>query len=72
MHEVVLQSDWDTFLYAVPLILALLIGFFRLDEHISSPQRKNRVRRTLTGCDANGEPLFSDPDGRPWKHTSAS
>ena len=67
MHEAVLQSDWDTLIYAIPLILALLIGFFRLDEHISAPRRKNRTRLTFIGSDANGELLFSDPDGRPWQ-----
>jgi len=64
MHDTVLQSAWDTLFYAVPLLLALVIGFFRLDALISSPKRTYRGRRPVAGYDANGEPLLTDPDGR--------
>jgi hypothetical protein len=72
VHDTVLQSGLDVLFYAVPLLLALIIGFFRLDEFISSPDRKDRSRRPVAGYDTNGEPLLSDPDGRPWKHTRAA
>ena len=69
MFDTTLLSTSDTLLYAVPMLGALLIGVFRLDEVISAPKRKVRVHQTVTGCDATGEPLFCDPDGRPWKRS---
>jgi hypothetical protein len=66
MHDVVLKSGWDTFLYAAPLLGALFIGFFRLDELISASRQKIDTRPKLTGSDRHGEPLLSDPDGRLW------
>jgi len=44
----------------------LLVGLFRLDEIIASPQRKRAVKRPACGCDEDGHLLLSDPDGRPW------
>ena len=54
-------------IYAVVGIGALLFGMFRLDEVIASRKRgtKSRVLRPM-GHDAEGQPLFTDPDGREW------
>jgi hypothetical protein len=66
MHDITLKSAWDTALYSVPLLVTLFLGFFRLDELISTPRQRTVSRPRLTGNDKNGEPLLSDPDGRPW------
>ncbi len=63
MHDAILSSGWDTFLVAIPLILLLFFGFFRLDEVFTTPQRTLK-RRPACGTDEEGEPILSDPDGR--------
>lgn len=67
MRELALKSGWETFLFAVPFLGILLVGLFRLDELISSPKRRLKKRTRPGGVDHNGEPLMSDPDGRPWR-----
>ena len=54
-------------IYAVVSICALLFGMFRLDEVIARKKRGHtpRVRRPM-GHDAQGETMFTDPDGRTW------
>ncbi len=65
MNDEILKSGRDTLLVAIPLILLLFIGMFRLDEllirpkkgspDLKSPRRQRRDR-----------PLFAaDPDGTP-------
>ena len=66
MHDTILQSGLGNFLVAIPFVGILLVGLFRLDEIIASPQRKRAVKRPACGCDENGNLLLSDPDGRPW------
>ena len=39
MHETVLNSGWDTFLFAVPALFMLVLGIFRLDELLVAPRR---------------------------------
>jgi hypothetical protein len=65
MNEPILTSSRDVFFYAVPMLVGLFLGMLRLDQFMSTPRGRTPVRRALTGCDANGEPLLSDPDGRP-------
>jgi hypothetical protein len=74
VHEVVLNSGWDTVVFAVPLIGFLFVGFFRLDELFSASKRepRARTRRAPAGMDADGEPIICDPDGRPWHQTRRS
>lgn len=67
MHETVLNSGWQTALVAVPFIFLLLVGVFRLDELFVAQRQVARVRRPITGVDENGQPLLSDPDGRPFQ-----
>lgn len=66
MPDPILQSGWETFLLAIPLVGLLLVTLFRLDEMIASPKRGKAVPRPACGCDENGRVLLSDPDGRPW------
>jgi hypothetical protein len=67
MNDVILKSGWDILLYGVPLVGTLFLGFFRLDQIISAPRQSLPSRHKVIGCDSKGEPLFSDPDGRPWR-----
>lgn len=67
VHEMVLKSGWETFFIAVPFLAILLMGFFRLDTLWSAPRERTRARRPASGMDQDGEPLLSDPDGRPWR-----
>lgn len=63
MLETVFSSNRDAILAAIPLIGALLLGFFRLDALFATPPRI-RPRRPASGVDRNGQPIFCDPDGR--------
>lgn len=63
MLETVFSSDRDAILAAIPLIGALLLGFFRLDTLLAAPSRV-RPRRPASGIDKDGQPILCDPDGR--------
>ena len=67
MHETVLNSGWDTFLYALPVLLMLFVGVFRLDELFVTPRQGPRRQRPATGTDENGRQVLCDPDGRPFR-----
>jgi len=67
VNEAVLHSGWETVLIAVPLIGILLIGIFRLDELFATPKQRPKPQRPASGMDKDGQPLLSDPDGRPWR-----
>ena len=70
MQDAILQSGWENLLVAIPFVGLLLVGFFRLDEIIASPNRDRTARRPFCGCDEDGYLLLSDPDGRPWSVSS--
>ncbi|MGO8759628.1 MAG: hypothetical protein ACLQG3_16035 [Terracidiphilus sp.] len=72
MHDIALQSGWETILLAAPLVGMVLVGVFRLDVIAAAPQRQAASRRPLSGTDENGHILFTDPDGRPWPDTETS
>ena len=65
MRDEILKSGRDGFLVAVPLVLLLFVGFFRLDELFWSSGRVFKSRRFGGGQDEYGEPILSDPDGEP-------
>lgn len=70
MHDIALQSGWETFLLAAPFVGMVLVGVFHLDEIAANPNRHHGGRPRLTGNDENGRLLLSDPDGRPWTNSS--
>ena len=70
MHESVLNSGWETFLYGVPVIFMLVVGVFRLDELIAAPKRGPRAQRLAVSVDENGKQMLCDPDGRPFGRRS--
>ena len=56
--------------YAIALVGALFIVFFRLDEVIfkrKSNNRKQKPRRPPTVQSKDGIHMAADPDGTPWK-----
>lgn len=71
MHEMVLHSGWDTFLFGLVFIGLLAVGVFRLDESFTSrkgkAKKKSRVTRPPSGVDRDGSQLMSDPDGKTWR-----
>jgi hypothetical protein len=73
LHDIALQSGWETFLLATPFVGMVLVGVFRLDEIATNSSRGQRPRfngLSFNGSgfnenDENGRILLSDPDGRP-------
>lgn len=68
MQGIALQSGWETFLLAAPVVGLVIVAVFRLDEIATNPGRGQHPR--LPGNDENGRVLMSDPDGRPWNDSS--
>jgi hypothetical protein len=66
VHDIALQSGWETFLLAAPLLGMVVVGIFRLDSIAASPKHHSGAKRPPSGIDENGHMLLSDPDGRPW------
>ena len=69
MHGSVLNPGWETALIAVPFMLTLVAGVFRLDEVFASKKSTARRQRPVIGTDENGQPMLCDPDGRPYSGT---
>jgi hypothetical protein len=65
MQDVILKSGRDTILVAIPFVLFLFFGLFRLDELFSRSGKKAKRPLPGGGMDADGEPFLADPDGRP-------
>ena len=66
MHDIALQSGWETFLLAAPLVGMILVGIFRLDVIVASSRQGGNPSRPPSGIDEKGRLLLADPDGRPW------
>jgi hypothetical protein len=65
VHDAVLNSGWDTVLFAVPFLFMLAAVVFHVDEILAAPRQAARSRRASSGIDENGQPVLIDPDGRP-------
>ena len=65
MHDVILKSGRDAVLVAIPLLLLLFFGLFRLDELFGRSVKKPGRPLPGSGLDANGQPFLTDPDGTP-------
>jgi len=60
---ILIKSNADAILVAVPMIGLLFAGYFRLDELFSKPKRKNVSHgRPFASLNANGEITGLDPD----------
>jgi hypothetical protein len=69
VQGIALQSGWETFLLAAPIVGMVLVGVFRLDEIATTQGRTRRPR--LPANDENGQMLPIDPDGTPWPEERA-
>jgi hypothetical protein len=67
MHEIFLDTGWDTVLVAVPFLFLLALAVFRLDETFTQSRHNCRNGRPPCGLDLDGRPILCDPDGRPWR-----
>jgi hypothetical protein len=54
--------DDGTIFAAIPMVLMLFAAFFRLDEWLSRPKRREVRGRPLCGWDEHGVPVCSDPE----------
>ena len=64
MQGIALQSGWETFLLAAPLVGMILVGVFRLDQRldqIATNPKSRGIRPRPTENDENGRILLSDP-----------
>jgi hypothetical protein len=60
-----LLSNRDSLLVAIPMVGLLFAGYFRLDEVFGKPKKKQAKRRTqVAGVDREGRPICIDPDGQ--------
>ncbi len=76
MQGIALQSGWETFLLAAPLVGMILVGVFRLDQIASNPKTQPGHRAklagpslsgpSLPGTDKTGAALLTAPNSRPW------
>jgi len=68
MHQITINSGRDALLIAIPFLILMLLGLFRIDEVIAAPKRKKseRSRLGLCGTDKAGQAILRDPDGKRW------
>jgi hypothetical protein len=62
MQGIALQSGWETFLLAAPLVGMILVGVFRLDQIATNPKSHGHLPRP-TENNENGQILLSTPTG---------
>ncbi len=73
MHAPTLISGADTMIIMLPFLALMLLVMFRLDEHFAAPKsvrkpgNKKTAARMFCEVAPDGQPFFTDPDGRPWR-----
>jgi hypothetical protein len=64
--EEILKSGRDNLLVGAPLIILLFVGFFRLDELLLRPKKKQVPLAPAGKAVRSGQRFFSsEPDGTP-------
>ena len=66
-----IQSNTDALLVAIPMVVAMFAGFFRLDEAIGRAQRPMEKGHSLSHWDKDGHPVFIEPDGKQYGKPTA-
>jgi hypothetical protein len=61
-----MSSGWDAILVAIPSLVLLFAGFFRLDEVIAAPKRRAKAHFMSGELDEDGRQVIFDPDGELW------
>ena len=64
MDDTIIISSRDSLLMAIPFFLLLFISVFGLGGYLTNPRSPMSRRPAPRGLDENGEPIFTDPDGR--------
>jgi hypothetical protein len=59
-----MQSNADAFLVAIPMVVAMFAGFFRLDEAVSRSRKPIENGHPLSNWDKDGQPVCIEPDGK--------
>jgi hypothetical protein len=67
MIEANLNVSSDIALFGVSFVCILIGSVSRLDELFVKPKGASNQKRHLIGTDKFGQPIMSDPDGRPWR-----
>ena len=67
MMDATVLTGGTEFLVMAPMVGLVLFSLFRVDSLLSRP--KHPLRRPIMshGEDADGMPIFAEPDGRPLK-----
>jgi hypothetical protein len=60
MHDIALQSGWETFLLVAPLVGLLLVGIFRLDTRVASPKQQRDQPHLPSDADERGHMLLGN------------
>ena len=68
MDDRVLVSGLDTVIFMAPFLWVLAFWLLGLDHQLAAPKQRTKPWRTFCGLDPIDGPLFSDPDGTPWKN----
>lgn len=64
MSGSILAFGGNALLVTFPVVVFAVTYVFRLDELPTKIAENSRWPRTKCGTDEDGEPIFSDPDGR--------
>ncbi len=56
--------DVELIVFIVPMLLALVAAYFRVDELIGRPPGKPDPGHRLCGWDEEGRPVCADPRGK--------
>lgn len=60
MQGIALQSGWETFLLAAPIVGMILVGVFRLDQIATNPKTQRRQHSRVAGPGLAGPSLSSN------------
>jgi len=67
MHGAVSLSGLDTALLMAPFFALLGFWMFGLDERVAAPRSTVPRSRTFSHFGEHGEPVMTDPNGRPFE-----
>lgn len=70
MQGIALQSGWETFLLAAPIVGMVLVGVFHLDEIAADGNRGQGCGLPDDGSARAAR--IDNPDGRPWNDSAAN
>ena len=61
------QSSAEVLLFAIPMIVAMFAGFFRIDTLFSHPKKRPCPERQFSSVDENGQGVYVEPDGQVYR-----